>query len=45
MGINTEKNSHIYNSMVVLDNKLNLLSQYNKIKLVPFGEFCLSKIF
>ena len=25
--------------MVVLDNKLNLISEYNKIKLVPFGEF------
>jgi len=43
MGINTEKklenSSKIYNSMVVLDNKLNLISEYNKIKLVPFGEF------
>ena len=25
--------------MVVLDNKLNLIDEYNKIKLVPFGEF------
>ena len=25
--------------MVILDNKLNLLSEYNKNKLVPFGEF------
>ena len=25
--------------MVVLDNKLNLISEYNKINLVPFGEF------
>ena len=43
MGINTEKkveNSFkIYNSMVILDNELNLISEYNKIKLVPFGEF------
>ena len=43
MGINTKKkieNSFkVYNSMVVLDNKLNLISEYNKIKLVPFGEF------
>mgnify|MGYP001310235478 FL=1 len=43
MGINTEEeignSSKIYNSMVVLDNNLNLISEYNKIKLVPFGEF------
>ena len=43
MGINTERvinnSTKIYNSMVVLDNKLNLISEYNKIKLVPFGEF------
>jgi len=28
-----------FNSLSVYDNKLNLLSSYNKIKLVPFGEF------
>ena len=43
MGINTEKiidnSNKIYNSMVVLDNKLNLIDEYSKIKLVPFGEF------
>ena len=43
MGINTEKiinnSNKIYNSMVVLDNELNLIDEYNKIKLVPFGEF------
>lgn len=43
MGINVEKEinnqNRIYNSMVVLDNNLNLISEYNKIKLVPFGEF------
>ena len=43
MGINTEKKINdkikIYNSIVVLDNNLNLISEYNKIKLVPFGEF------
>ena len=43
MGINTYKkidNSiKVYNSMVVLDHKLNLLHEYNKNKLVPFGEF------
>ena len=43
MGINTKKiidgSTKIYNSMVVLDNQLNLIEEYNKIKLVPFGEF------
>ena len=43
MGINTHKKKDnsikIYNSMVVLDHKLNLLHEYNKNKLVPFGEF------
>ena len=43
MGINTKKkiddSIKIYNSMVVLDNQLNLINEYNKIKLVPFGEF------
>ena len=43
MGINTEKkietSSKIYNSLVILDNNLNLINEYNKIKLVPFGEF------
>ena len=43
MGINTDKiqngSSKTFNSMVVLDNKLNLLNEYNKNKLVPFGEF------
>ena len=43
MGINTEHKINgflkTYNSMVILDNKLNLLSKYNKNKLVPFGEF------
>ena len=28
-----------YNSISVYDNKLNLLNSYNKINLVPFGEF------
>ena len=43
MGINTEKTVNnslkTYNSMVILDNNLNLINEYNKIKLVPFGEF------
>ena len=29
----------IYNSLLVLDHELNLLSNYYKNKLVPFGEF------
>ena len=28
-----------YNSFSVYDNELNLLNAYNKINLVPFGEF------
>ena len=28
-----------YNSFSIFDNKLNLIENYNKIKLVPFGEF------
>ena len=43
MGINDSKNINnknlYFNSMAVFDNQLNLLNSYNKIKLVPFGEF------
>tara|TARA_Y200000002_G_scaffold360239_1_gene345341 strand:- start:415 stop:1959 length:1545 start_codon:yes stop_codon:yes gene_type:complete len=43
VGINskTENNDSIdfYNSLSIYDNKLNLLNFYNKINLVPFGEF------
>ncbi len=39
MGINSNQNSKIYNSMAYLDNNLMVLSKYNKNKLVPFGEF------
>ena len=28
-----------FNSLSLFDNKLNLLQNYNKVKLVPFGEF------
>ncbi len=34
-----ENKKNIYNSLVVLDNKLNVISLYHKNKLVPFGEF------
>jgi|TARA_B110000438_G_C15794726_1_gene642354 apolipoprotein N-acyltransferase len=41
MGISTRslKDKEIYNSMVVINNKLDLINKYNKNKLVPFGEF------
>ena len=43
IGSNTEITDKGYkkffNSLSVYDNKLNLLSSYDKIKLVPFGEF------
>ena len=39
IGINSTENYKIYNSMVVLDNQLKILTKYNKNKLVPFGEF------
>ena len=39
MGINSRENGNIYNSLVVLDNKFNVLHKYNKNKLVPFGEY------
>ena len=41
LGINTldKENDKFYNSMVVVDNNLEKKFQYNKIKLVPFGEF------
>ena len=42
-GINTsEKNDNkidYFNSLVVVDRNLNLISKYDKKKLVPFGEF------
>ena len=39
IGINSEENNKIYNSMVLLDNEFNVLKKYNKNKLVPFGEY------
>ena len=45
LGINNFNNNYnsgeqkYYNSLVVLNHKLEILSLYNKINLVPFGEF------
>ena len=43
MGVNSRKlinrKNKIYNSLVVMDNELNLIAKYDKNNLVPFGEF------
>ena len=43
IGINSQKSDNqdvkYFNSLSVYDNNLNLLHSYNKINLVPFGEF------
>ncbi len=39
LGMNSIQNSKIFNSLVILDNKTNIIAKYNKNKLVPFGEF------
>ncbi len=43
IGINkqSERNGskNYYNSITIYDNQLNILESYNKINLVPFGEF------
>ncbi len=39
LGINSIQKSKIFNSLAVLDNNANVLAQYNKNNLVPFGEF------
>jgi len=43
MGINSQSikkgSNDFFNSFSVYDNNLNLLNSYNKINLVPFGEF------
>lgn len=39
LGINNLENSKYFNSLVVLNNKLDVLFLYNKVNLVPFGEY------
>ena len=39
IGITRYKEAKIFNSMVLLDNNLELISVYDKNKLVPFGEY------
>ncbi len=43
IGINSEilenGSKHFFNSLSIYDSELNLLDSYNKINLVPFGEF------
>ena len=45
LGINNFQNTNdlskkkYFNSLVILDNRLEVLSLYNKVNLVPFGEF------
>jgi apolipoprotein N-acyltransferase len=43
MGLNsieTKNNKNLfYNSMAIFNNKLDLIAKYNKVNLVPFGEF------
>ena len=39
LGMNIYENEKIYNSLLVLNNELNVLDKYYKNKLVPFGEF------
>jgi len=37
--IENDGSREYYNSLSIYDNKLNILSTYNKVNLVPFGEF------
>ncbi len=39
MGINSSEKAKVFNSMIVLDKDVNIITKYNKNKLVPFGEF------
>ena len=43
MGLNSMKKKDnknlFYNSMAIFNNKLDIIAKYNKVNLVPFGEF------
>ena len=43
IGINSYENNknenYFYNTLSIYDHKLNLITDYKKVKLVPFGEF------
>ena len=43
LGINSQKTQNgktkFFNSFSIYDNEFNLINSYNKVKLVPFGEF------
>ncbi len=39
LGMNIDEKQKIYNSLLVVNNDLNVLQKYHKNKLVPFGEF------
>ncbi len=39
LGINRTENFKIFNSLVLLNNNLDVLAKYDKNNLVPFGEF------
>ena len=43
LGANTKKSSNsgesYFNSLIIIDRDLNIIGQYDKKKLVPFGEF------
>tara|TARA_B110000971_G_scaffold171463_1_gene176237 strand:+ start:871 stop:2430 length:1560 start_codon:yes stop_codon:yes gene_type:complete len=38
-------NNETFNSLIIANNKLDIIFKYNKIKLVPFGEFLPFEIF
>ncbi len=39
IGINNYRKNYFYNTFSIYDHELNLITDYNKVKLVPFGEF------